>query len=169
MGRVTADLLAQLLDVHAAALELFAVQWSDSPADVVQEAFVELAKQAERPQNIVAWLYRVVRNRAISDARSTTRRRLRESAAFVHGAASFGVSDEPRIDPHEAADALRDLPEGLREIVVARIWGGLTFDQIAEMMATSTSTAFRRYEEALSLLRIRLEVPCPNEKMSPKT
>ena len=61
------------------------------------------------------------------------------------------------------------MPDELREVLVARIWGGLTFEQIAEVLQTSTSTAFRRYEEAISYLRTRLGIPCPNDKNSTKT
>ncbi len=83
MACVTPERLAQLLDAHAAALELFAAQWTQAPADAVQEAFVELARQPKVPHNIVAWLYRVVRNRAASEARSARRRKRRESAAVA--------------------------------------------------------------------------------------
>ena len=47
--------------------------------DSVQEAFVELSRQRTLPRQPVAWLFRVVRNRAISAAR------LRRSAARQHG------------------------------------------------------------------------------------
>ena len=56
------DWLGQLVDRHAAALELFARQWCDTPEDVVQEAFVKLAPQRTLPENPAAWLFRVVRN-----------------------------------------------------------------------------------------------------------
>lgn len=168
MGSVTPELLTQLLDAHAAALELFAAQWTMAPADVVQEAFVELARQPAVPQNIVGWLYRVVRNRAASEARSARRRKRWESAAAGSGP-WFQSAEEGGLDPEEAADALRGLPEALREVLVARIWGGLTFEQIGEITQISTSTAFRRYEEAISFLRTRLGILCPNDKNSPKT
>src|SRR5215211_4490526 len=61
MGQVTGELLAPLLDRHGGALELFARQRCDTPADVVQEAFVQLVHQPRVPDNVVAWLYRVVR------------------------------------------------------------------------------------------------------------
>src|ERR1700733_6611353 len=142
---VTPERLAQLLDSHAAALELFAAQWTHASADAVQEAFVELARQPTVPNNAVAWLYRVVRNRAASEARSAHRRKRHESAAAGRGA-WFQARDENRLDPEEAAEALRSLPPELRQVLVARIWGELTFEQIAEIIGTSTSTAFRRYE-----------------------
>jgi len=168
MSLVTPELLARLLDAHSAALELFAAQWSPSPADVVQEAFVELAGQPVLPRDVLAWLYRVVRNGAISDARSASRRRRRESTRSLEAGAWFRFSDQAAVDPSEATDALRELSEELSEVLVARIWGGLTFEQIGDMTATSTSTAFRRYEQALSVLRARLGISCPNNDRSPK-
>jgi len=165
---VTPERLARLLDAHAAALELFAAQWTRAAADVVQESFVELARQPVVPDNIVAWLYRVVRNRASSEARSARRRKQRESAFAAGNQDWFQPTDEGDLDPQDAAGTIGGLSDELREVVVARIWGGLTFEQIAEITQTSVSTAFRRYEEAISILRTRLRIPCPNNKNSPK-
>jgi|SRR5580704_14086325 RNA polymerase sigma factor (sigma-70 family) len=164
---VTPERLAQLLDAHAAALELFAAQLTRAAADVVQESFVELARQPVVPENVVAWLYRVVRNRASSEARSDRRRKRRESAVAANEA-WFQTAGQGDLDPQDAADAIGGLSDELREVVVARIWGGLTFEQIAEITQTSVSTAFRRYEEAISILRTRLRIPCQNNKNSPK-
>ncbi|MHC5544342.1 RNA polymerase sigma factor, partial [Singulisphaera rosea] len=60
------DLLGRLLDRHSAALELYARQWCDVPEDVVQEAFLKLSAQGLVPSRPAAWLFRVVRNGAIS-------------------------------------------------------------------------------------------------------
>ncbi|MFV2068691.1 MAG: RNA polymerase sigma factor [Pirellulales bacterium] len=85
--------LAELVDAHAAALELFASRWTAAPEDCVQEAFVELARQTSEPENVGAWLFRVVRNRALNVARSDRRRREREQVAA-------------RLRPTEANDSL---------------------------------------------------------------
>ena len=45
------DLLGNLLDQHAAALELYAGQWCDATEDVVQDAFLKLAAQRVLPDN----------------------------------------------------------------------------------------------------------------------
>ena len=46
-------LLSQLLDEHGARLVLYAQQWSGSPEDVVQEAFIQLMQQRPLPHNVV--------------------------------------------------------------------------------------------------------------------
>jgi RNA polymerase sigma-70 factor (ECF subfamily) len=53
------------------------------------------------------------------------------------------------------------LPLDEREVIVAHLWGGLTFEQIAAVAGCSSSTAHRRYAAGLSALRERLHVPCP--------
>jgi DNA-directed RNA polymerase specialized sigma24 family protein len=45
----------------------------------------------------------------------------------------------------------------LREVIVARIWGGLTFDEIAQLVGCSLPTAHRRYQTGLTELRTRLD------------
>ena len=50
---------ARLIDTHAASLVLYARQWSGTPEDVVQEAFLKLVRQRRPPDDAVAWLYRV--------------------------------------------------------------------------------------------------------------
>jgi RNA polymerase sigma-70 factor (ECF subfamily) len=52
---------------------------------------------------------------------------------------------------------LAELALELREVIVARLWGGLTFAEIAEMVGCSLATAQRRYQAGLIELRERLE------------
>ena len=100
------ELLDELLDRHGAALELFARQWCDTPDDVVQQAFVQLARQSQAPEQIVAWLYRVVRNAALSAARSQQRRRRHEAAAAELARPWFVEPDGAAFDAAAATAAL---------------------------------------------------------------
>jgi len=45
-------------------------------------------------------------------------------------------------------------------VVVAHLWGGLTFEEVGRLMGCSDSAAQRRYLAALSALRERLTKPC---------
>jgi RNA polymerase sigma factor (sigma-70 family) len=160
-GTTGPEFLGRMFDRHAAALELFAQQWCDCPEDVVQEALIELAAQLRTPDDAAAWLYRVVRNKAISAWRSAWRRRRHETEAVGNRPAAFERSAADRIDASVAAAALESLSIELREVVVARIWGGLTFQQIGQLVGVSDSAAHRRYEAALLALRQKLRVLCP--------
>jgi len=51
-----------------------------------------------------------------------------------------------------------------RELVVMRIWGNLTYEEIGTALGISTATAYRQYERALTKLRNILESPCTTSK-----
>ena len=72
-------------------------------------------------------------------------------------------------DADEAARLLAALPLELREVVVARLWGGLTFDDLARLLGCSAPTVHRRYRAGLERLRERLEGPCTPNPASPTT
>jgi RNA polymerase sigma-70 factor (ECF subfamily) len=152
-------MLGELVDRHAAALVLFARQFCRSPEDVVQEAFVQLARQAAAPDEPAAWLFRVVRNGALSAARGEKRRRKHEGAAAARRSIWFLPAEASRLDANRVAESLAELALDQRETVVARLWGGLTFQQIADLAGVSAATAYRRYEAALAALRTRLQKP----------
>jgi RNA polymerase sigma-70 factor (ECF subfamily) len=161
------ELLGQLVDQHAAALVLYARQWCAAPEDVVQEAFLKLVAQRTPPDRTVPWLYRVVRNAAISAVRAAKRRQRHESLAAARKSAWFTASQGSGVDVETATTALERLPLEQREVIIAHLWGGLTFEQIAELTGTSSSTAHRWYVEGLSALRERLGVSCRDAWTTP--
>lgn len=163
MAGISPETLGSLLSTHGAALRLYARQFlvgaeSDAAADdVVQEALLQLARQTEVPHDAAAWLFRAVRNGALGVRRGAVRRRRHEISATTERSAWFEGGTESRLDGETATAALAELPDETREIVVAHLWGGLTFEQIAELVGTSSSTAHRRYDEGLKTLRRRWE------------
>ncbi len=108
------------------------------------------------------WLYRVVRNAALMTNRADRRRRHHETVAAVRTPVWFVDADLAGLDAAATTAALRALPPTLSEVIVARIWGGLTFEQIGEAVGCSAATAYRGYVAGLSALREKLGVPCPN-------
>jgi RNA polymerase sigma-70 factor (ECF subfamily) len=109
------------------------------------------------------WLYRVVRNGAISAGRGARRRQAHETAAAQQAGVWFDGGEDVRIDAELAARCLEALPLEQREVIVARLWGGLSFQEIGELVGTSSSTAHRWYEAGLQALRERLEPSCPRK------
>lgn len=147
---------------HGPKLLLCARQWTHCAADaedVVQDAFVRYwRRQRGLGGEPIALLLTSIRRAATDRARRDRRRDVREQAA---GAESSDVSwFEPPADGDERqpllAAALRRLPEAQREVLVLKIWGELTFEQIGGRLDISPHTAASRYRYALEALRKEL-------------
>jgi RNA polymerase sigma factor (sigma-70 family) len=151
--------LQQLFNELSAALVLYARQWCTLPDDAVQEAFIDLAKSTSDPDCPRSWLFTTTRRKAQNIARSERRRQTHQNAA----AQWMPVHEEPKTwfpstgsTPLVAEDVvrgLRSLESDQRELLVARIWGELSFEQLAELLACSVSSAHRRYYAALENLK----------------
>ena len=160
--------LAQLLDRYAGPLVLYARQLCSDPEDAVQMAFVKLAQQASLPRDRGAWLYRVVRNEALMQTRGDRRRRDREQVFAETKALWFEANTTSGLNAALASEALAKLNQSQREIVVARIWGGLAFREIAQMLSLSLSSTHREYQQAIESLQKELNEPCP-KRTTPQT
>ncbi len=156
------EALGRLIDEQAGALVLYARQFCTVPEDVVQEAFVKLVSQKRTPDQVMPWLYRVVRNAAISASRSEHRRRQHESARAALGRPWFAAEDSTTLDAEAVSGALQELPVEEREVITLHLWGGLSFAQVAEVVGSSSSTAHRWYLAGVARLRERLHQSCPN-------
>jgi RNA polymerase sigma factor (sigma-70 family) len=154
------------LERHGAALVLLARQWVPGRADaedVVQEAFVRFWKSRDRVADAAAYLYACVKHCAL-DWRRTRRRRSRreESAARPEAESWFAGPVEQQERRSAVESALLGLPEDQREVLVMRVWGGLSFPQIADALQAPTDTVASRYRYALAKLRKQLaEEPIP--------
>jgi RNA polymerase sigma-70 factor (ECF subfamily) len=151
--------IGELLDRHLAALVLYARQWCAAPEDAVQDAVCKLVT-ARTPDDPAAWLFRAVRNAAI-DRGKADRRRVKREATVARPDRWFAEREVDGLDAADAVAALESLPPDEREIIVARLWGGLTLEQAADAANCSVSTAHRRFEAGIAHLRERLGVKCP--------
>jgi len=154
--RITESQLERLVIELGASLQLYARQWCLSPDDAVQEAFMELVTQDPAPNTPKAWLFRVVKNKAMNLARSQNRRVRHES----NGAVSevwFEPESNSIFDAQEARVWIEKLPDIQRQIVTSRVWGELTFEEIATLVDRPTATVFRLFREAIATLRQQIE------------
>jgi RNA polymerase sigma-70 factor (ECF subfamily) len=156
----THDPWAVWLDRHGAALVMLARQWVACRADaedVVQEAFVRFWRSRERAADPAAYLYACVKHCALDSLRGRSRQSRREEAAARPEAEPL-FAEPLEQDERRAAieSALWTLPENQREVLVLKIWGDLSFAQIAEALDVSANTAASRYRYALAKLREQL-------------
>ena len=140
---------------HGAALVLFARQWSASSADAqdaVQSGFVRFWKTRSAARDPLSYLYSCVRTAAMDLNRGERRRNTHEAAAGNRDQPHFLTPLEQSERQAAIENALKTLPDQQREVVVMKIWGGLTFAQIGQALGISMNTAASRYRYALERL-----------------
>jgi RNA polymerase sigma-70 factor (ECF subfamily) len=147
----------QWLARHAPALLLFARQQARCEADaqdLVQEAVVESWRRSQGAPPPLGLVYATIRYRAIDLARRDERRALREVAARQDGPQCWfdsGVVERER--NLLIQKAMSHLPKIYRDVVTLKVWGGLTFGQIAQALEIPANTAASRYRYGLMELR----------------
>lgn len=148
----------KLLDRHWGPLVAWVGPCGGAGEDVVQQAFIELARQKIEPDNPIGWLYRASRNLAINEQKQQRRREKRHRAIARPERQPCSVWQST--EAAELADRLGMLSEDARQVVVARIWGGFSFEEIAGMLQKSRATVWRHYQSALDELRTLYGAPC---------
>jgi len=153
-------------DAHAARLLLFARQWLSDRAnaeDAVQAGFVKFWRHRPRPAAVdVPLLYAAVRSAALDLIKSGTRRQRREERVAGDRAAAWWDADTA-VERERAAAvqaAVAALPIEQREVVTLRIWGGLTFAEIARTLDENLNTVASRFRTALAALARRMPEVC---------
>jgi len=148
------------LDRHGSALVLLARAWVPTHTDaedVVQEAFVRFWRARDRAADPIAYLFGCVKRCALDWVRARGRQAPREAvAARPEGEPLFDGPLEQGERRAAVATALDALPDAQREVLVMRVWGGLSFPQIAAALGIPTDTAASRFRYALVKLRERL-------------
>ncbi len=124
--------------------------------DIMQEAIVESWQRAEGVPSD-ALVFSTIRRRAIDLARSSDRRAAREQAECEPGEEWFTPDIEDRETQRILTEAVNSLPANYREVVTLKVWGGLTFQEIAETTGVPLNTAASRYRYALDELRQNLK------------
>lgn len=154
---------------HVSQLLLFARQQSRSPEDaedILQDALIRLARKEAAGEFVggqEAWLpyvFASIRRLAVDYGRKADRRQKREDEAC-----SAEPPEDACADPwfsSSAADEelkqfmemqLKKLPSKFSEVIVLKIWGEQTFQQIAETLEISQNTAASRYRYGIDMLR----------------
>ncbi|GHC55746.1 RNA polymerase sigma factor [Roseibacillus persicicus] len=161
------------LRVNGPRLLLFARQQTrngQDAEDALQDALVKLAKKVDEGTFVggqEAWmpfLYTQIRREAIDRGRKDDRRRKREEHV-VEDAKGLETTEsgnwflDSNADGEQAElveQALKELPPKFSEVIVMKIWGDRTFDDIGKALGISLHTAASRYRYGLDALRKKL-------------
>lgn len=181
------DTLGALLDQYRNYLYLIARTQVDlhlavrtSPSDLVQETFLQAAKEFEDFQGatnaqLMAWLRRILINNIVAayhrhvlahkrDVRrewplESIVRTIDQSSAFIEQALADSADqpDARMIREEQAAyvaDILADLPRLQREVIILRNLEGLPFEQVADRMGRSQTAVRKLWTRAICRLKL---------------
>ena len=160
--------LARLYDAFAPRLYGCLLALTGQPeaaADLTQELFMRLARDRQKvaaARDVTAYLFGMARHLAVDAARRAARAAPREAA--WHLLAAPAADDTPLLADDELAAlsaALQCLPPEQREVIVLKVYQGLSFAQIAAALDVPLNTAASRYRYGLAKLREELEALAP--------
>ena len=155
IAEANGDWCRPLYESKAAGLMLYgrALGLSHGEAeDVLQESFLSLLQLERRPEEPEHYALRTFRNRALNYRRSLWRRWTRELESRRWFERETGETEVER----QAMNALAALPREQREVIVLKIWNGLTFEAIGRLFELSPNTVAGRYRYGLNRLRASL-------------
>lgn len=151
---VTHAMLSDVGEAEDVVMETFEIAWNR----------IGLARD-DRP-DLVPWLLRIARNRAIDQLRS--RRRHQMKTKLVETLGGFDEHVSPAAEPNETAQpgwhvhetvkaAIASLPDDQRTAIRLAYFQGLTQSEIAEHLAIPLGTVKTRLRLAFDKLRVSLE------------
>lgn len=155
----------QWLDDNAPRLLAYArgrCQNSQEAEDLLQDALIKLwAYQEERDHQPpdIPLAFSVLRYLGLDHGRRKGRQEKRDQKIIQFQAGNDHWLDPALEDTEEAAllrNEVEALPPKLREVLSLKIWGGLTFAEIGELLEISHNTAASRYRYALEQLEKKL-------------
>ncbi|MEM9364777.1 MAG: sigma-70 family RNA polymerase sigma factor [Planctomycetota bacterium] len=157
LSRDGPDCITGLIDLTSDRLIRLAIAVTGNQhdaEDVVQEVLVRVAQKPqalEAADDSWAYLLAMVRNEALAATRRKQRHQLFASLSDL--VTQCRVDDQDREDQfRQVWRAMKCLPSAQSEVVVLRIWEGMTFPQIATILAISKDTAASRFRYAMQKL-----------------
>lgn len=127
--------------------------------DAVQDGVARLwSRGPDGVDDVKAYLVACVRSAAVDAGERAGRTRRREGGDLASDPpAPMLECPAERAESRAAVEAaLARLPAEQREVVVLKVWGGLTFAEIAAATGSPPNTAASRYRYALAALRQHL-------------
>ena len=129
--------------------------------DAVHEAFVRLCGRQEQPSGrLAAYVFAAVRNVALDCLRGVKRDQKIAESIFAQTVPSCTSANVAYNSAEELAERLmreiERLDGNVREIILMKIYGELTFDEIGNILRIPAATVATRYRRALTAIEKKL-------------
>jgi RNA polymerase sigma-70 factor (ECF subfamily) len=146
-----------LYEAHASGLLAFLAArlrntaWAE---DLLHDTFLAYMRQAGReiaaPK---AYLYQTAHRLSLNALRDRGRNGRAHQALVADRQEWKALDSADHLLAVEVRQTLTALPDEEREVLVLRVYGSLTFQEISELVGATLSTVFRRYQRAIATVK----------------
>lgn len=153
---------AELFSRFGSAVYAYALRVLTKPAEaeeIVSETFLRICKTKEKYRgqgSIKGWVFSIAHRLCLDMIRVKARQGKRVS--FPEQLPAEEISSPPLVLEHEQERIIRAAVEKLsaeqREVIMLKIYGGLTFSQISQTLHIPLGTALARMHQGLKRLRL---------------
>lgn len=161
---VFAELYTRYFDRVYAYLRI-ALNDAHEAEDATQQVFIQmmeaLSRYELRSTPVRGWLFRIVRNSAISHARRSGRMRVEEPSALDQRREAREDQSQPQVlewmSDSDMVVLVERLPLAQRQVLLLRYMLDLSFQEIADILYRSPEAVRQLHQRALDSLRARLD------------
>lgn len=128
-----------------------------SAEDVVLDAMLAVSELKQAPNDLLSYLYRTVRNKALHSSKQAMRFTSNfDCSSFI---ASNSNAAEEQVFARQIFKQLEKLESNQQQVLIMKLFGDLTFDEIAEITANSPNTVASWYRRGLLKLKENIHEP----------
>ena len=122
--------------------------------DAVHDALVAVAASNTSPHNLRAYVLTVIRNKALLQLKQGTR--FVEDIPDQDFIQTDGMPDEEIIFIQQVLRLVDELNQNHQQVLILKLFAGLTFSEIAEVMESPSNTVASWYRRGLAQLQEKL-------------
>ena len=152
--------LERIYDTYAGRLYAYLLTLVGNPGDsrdLLQDLFVKIARSGnclDGVRNEKAYLFRIAHNLSVDFIRRAQSRRDRHRCVSEAEPRQFAPTDpDATAFANSVSEELWNLPDEQRAAVHLKLWIGLSFEEIADLLDIPANTAASRYRYGIQKLR----------------
>lgn len=152
--------LVQLFETKQKQLYIAALSITQDRAsaeDAVLDAMLAVSELKQAPDDLLAYLYRTVRNKALHSSKQSAR--LTSDSACSNFIASNSYAAEEQVFVSQILEQLKTLESNQQQVLIMKLFGDLTFDEIAEITSSNPNTVASWYRRGLQKLKESIHEP----------
>lgn len=133
---------------------------ADAAEDALQDVWLDVVRHLPRlaePQALIAWLYRIARDRAYGRLRKARRMELSIDETQIAEPVTEETDEFSTEDAAKIHQALDELPPEQREVLVLRFLEEMSYEQIARVVGCQLGTVRSRIFYGKRALKCALE------------